>query len=118
MPGVPSRRTYPGRGRSATTWAESHVSLFKVSHGSIPRLRPFGRATGPDPGGGTEKVNSRNSIMIRLMDACIRLLKDKGMNQLFIDGVKGGDVGFQTIGKKIRQRGSGRTDDVRISKVS
>ena len=37
--------------------------------------------------------------MIRLLDACIRMLAEKGMRKLFIDGVRGGYVGFQSLGK-------------------
>ncbi|KAK4118242.1 hypothetical protein N657DRAFT_685375 [Parathielavia appendiculata] len=31
----------------------------------------------------------RNSVMIRLLDTCIRVLKDAGTNKLFINGMKG-----------------------------
>lgn len=37
--------------------------------------------------------------MIRLLDACIRFLAEKGMRRLFIDGVRGGDEGFQSLGE-------------------
>lgn len=44
-------------------------------------------------------VNSRDSVMIRLLDTCVKLLAEQGMRQLFIDGMKGGDDGFQSLGK-------------------
>lgn len=37
--------------------------------------------------------------MIRLLDSCIRLLADQGMNKLLIDAVRGGDEGFQSMGQ-------------------
>lgn len=45
-------------------------------------------------------VNSRDSVMIRLLDTCVKLLADRGMQQMFIDGVKGGNAGFQSLGKQ------------------
>jgi hypothetical protein len=36
--------------------------------------------------------------MIRLLDTCIRVLKDAETNRLFIDGIKGGDDGFSELG--------------------
>ncbi|KAK0720837.1 hypothetical protein B0H67DRAFT_600210 [Lasiosphaeris hirsuta] len=41
---------------------------------------------------------SRNTIMVRLLDSCIRLLESQGMTSLLIDAVKGGDQGFQDLG--------------------
>ncbi len=38
--------------------------------------------------------------MIRLLDSCIRVLSEQGMRKLFIDAVKGGDEGFQSMGKQ------------------
>jgi len=37
--------------------------------------------------------------MIRLLDSCIRLLADQGMNKLLVDAVRGGDEGFQSMGE-------------------
>jgi hypothetical protein len=37
--------------------------------------------------------------MIRLLDSCIRLLANQGMNKLLIDAVAGGDEGFQSMGE-------------------
>ena len=37
--------------------------------------------------------------MIRLLDSCIRLLEDQGMNKLLIDAIKGGGDGFQSMGE-------------------
>ncbi|KAI3551128.1 acetyltransferase [Colletotrichum abscissum] len=68
---------------------------------------PWAKAIGADAGGVTciciiddhpEMVNSRDSVMIRLLDMCVKLLAEQGMRQLFIDGMKGGDDGFQSLG--------------------
>ncbi|KAK0739798.1 hypothetical protein B0T21DRAFT_410124 [Apiosordaria backusii] len=40
----------------------------------------------------------RDAVMIGLLDSCIQLLSNQGMKQLFIDAVKGGDEGFQSMG--------------------
>ncbi|KAK3296932.1 uncharacterized protein B0H64DRAFT_113993 [Chaetomium fimeti] len=42
--------------------------------------------------------NKRDAVMIRLLDSCIRLLANQGMNKLLIDAVTGGDEGFQSMG--------------------
>ncbi|GAB1319500.1 hypothetical protein MFIFM68171_09710 [Madurella fahalii] len=42
-------------------------------------------------------VVSRDTIMVRLLESCIRVLKDQGMNRLFLDAVKPGDEGFQSL---------------------
>lgn len=48
--------------------------------------------------GNTTLLNSRDSVMIRLLGTCVQVLKDYGMRQVFLDGVKGGDEGFQDLG--------------------
>ncbi len=37
--------------------------------------------------------------MIRLLDACVRSLREQGMRKMFLDAIKGGYEGFQSIGK-------------------
>jgi hypothetical protein len=44
-------------------------------------------------------ANKRDAVMIRLLDSCIRLVKEQGMTKLFIDAVKGGEEGFQSMGE-------------------
>lgn len=36
--------------------------------------------------------------MVRLLDACLQVLRHEGMNRMYIDAIKGGDAGFQSIG--------------------
>lgn len=36
--------------------------------------------------------------MIRLLDVCVQALQQQGKNRMYIDAVKGGDAGFQSIG--------------------
>lgn len=40
----------------------------------------------------------RDSIMVRLLDACVQGLRQRGMGRMYIDAAKGGDAGFQSIG--------------------
>lgn len=42
---------------------------------------------------------SKDTVMIRLLDACVTILKDQGMKRVFLDAVKGGYEGFQSMGK-------------------
>jgi len=54
-----------------------------------------------DTGCADERPNMaipRSTIMIRLLDSCIRILASYGMRNLFIDAVKWGDQGFQELG--------------------
>ncbi|KAF9874863.1 acetyltransferase [Colletotrichum karsti] len=72
---------------------------------------PWAKTIGMDVGGVTcicitddnrEMVNSRDSVMIRLLDTCVKMLAERGMRQMFIDAVKGGNAGFQSLGKDKR----------------
>lgn len=47
-----------------------------------------------------------STIMIRMLDSCIRMLATNGMRKLFIDAVKGGDQGFLGLGKWLKHSGS------------
>lgn len=38
--------------------------------------------------------------MVRLLDACVQTLRQQGKNRMYIDAVKGGDAGFQSIGTR------------------
>jgi hypothetical protein len=44
-------------------------------------------------------ANKRDAIMIRLLDECLRTLSAQGCQKLFIDAVKGGEEGFQSLGE-------------------
>jgi len=68
---------------------------------------PWADTLGDDVGGVTciciidERPNMaipRTTIMIRLLDSCIRNLINYGMRNLFIDAVKWGDQGLQELG--------------------
>lgn len=37
--------------------------------------------------------------MIRLLDACVTVLREQGMKRVFLDAVRGGYEGFQSMGK-------------------
>ncbi|KAK4127601.1 hypothetical protein N657DRAFT_564614 [Parathielavia appendiculata] len=43
-------------------------------------------------------AKKRDAVLIRLLNSCIRRLREQGMTKLFIDAVKGGDEGFQSMG--------------------
>ncbi|KAI0472067.1 hypothetical protein GGR56DRAFT_105876 [Xylariaceae sp. FL0804] len=67
---------------------------------------PWTQAIGSDVGGVTcicitdspAMTSSRDTVMIRLLDACITVLKNQGMERVFLDAVKGGREGFQSMG--------------------
>jgi hypothetical protein len=45
-------------------------------------------------------TSSRDTVMIRLLDACIAVLRDQGMQRIYLDAIKGGDEGFQSMGEQ------------------
>ncbi|KAI1490430.1 hypothetical protein F5X96DRAFT_669701 [Biscogniauxia mediterranea] len=68
---------------------------------------PWARTIGSDVGGvtciciadgNTGIISSKDTIMIRLLDACITALKSQGMNYIFLDAIRGGYEGFQSMG--------------------
>jgi hypothetical protein len=44
-------------------------------------------------------TSSKDTVMIRLLDACITVLRDQGMQRVYLDAIKGGDEGFQSMGE-------------------
>lgn len=44
-------------------------------------------------------TTSKDTVMIRLLDACVTVLREQGMNRVFLDAVRGGYEGFQSMGK-------------------
>ncbi|KAK7751286.1 hypothetical protein SLS62_006832 [Diatrype stigma] len=83
--------------------------VYTPSDGSpVAQDLPWARTIGADVGGATcicitdddlIMTNSKDTVMIRLLDACVSVLKKQGMGQLFLDGVKGGHDGFLSIGE-------------------
>ncbi|KAF2970057.1 hypothetical protein GQX73_g3563 [Xylaria multiplex] len=68
---------------------------------------PWARTIGPDVGGVTciciadengALTSSKDTIMIRLLDTCITVLRERRMQRVYLDAIKGGDEGFQSIG--------------------
>ena len=53
-----------------------------------------------------ERVNRRDTVMVRLLHGCYKLLGEKGMKGMFIDGVKMGDNGFESLGELETSRAS------------
>lgn len=39
--------------------------------------------------------------MVRLLDACVQGLRQRGMGRMYIDAAKGRDAGFQAIGTQL-----------------
>ncbi|TPX10968.1 uncharacterized protein E0L32_008174 [Thyridium curvatum] len=44
------------------------------------------------------RFTTRDSVIIRLLDACVQVLRSQGMERMFLDAVKGGQEGFQSLG--------------------
>ncbi|KAI1180902.1 hypothetical protein F4777DRAFT_177724 [Nemania sp. FL0916] len=68
---------------------------------------PWAGTIGTDVGGVTcicisddngAMTSSKDTIMIRLLDRCIKALRDQGMQRVYLDAIKGGDEGFQSMG--------------------
>lgn len=61
------------------------------------------RGSPPFPADGHSAMQHHgNSVMIRLLGTCVEILQGYGMQHVFLDGVRGGDQGFQDLGEKIR----------------
>ncbi|KAI1331955.1 hypothetical protein F5Y16DRAFT_210105 [Xylariaceae sp. FL0255] len=83
-------------------------ALIYTTHDGSPLALnlPWARTIGPDVGGVTcisigddcGALSSKDTVMIRLLDACITVLKDQGMKRIYLDAIKGGDEGFQSMG--------------------
>ncbi|KAJ2987733.1 hypothetical protein NUW58_g4340 [Xylaria curta] len=68
---------------------------------------PWARTIGPDVGGVTciciaddtgAMISSKDTVMIRLLDTCITVLRERGMQRVYLDAIRGGDEGFQSMG--------------------
>lgn len=68
---------------------------------------PWARTIGSDVGGVSciciaddtgPTMSSKDTVMIRLLDACIATLKGRGLQRVYLDAIKGGDEGFQSMG--------------------
>ncbi|RYO84648.1 hypothetical protein DL762_005550 [Monosporascus cannonballus] len=81
--------------------------IYTPSDGSpAAQNLPWARTVGADVGGVTcicitddelAMTNSKDTVMIGLLDACVTVLKRQGMNQLFLDAIKDGHDGFLSI---------------------
>ncbi|KAI0167023.1 hypothetical protein GGR52DRAFT_584892 [Hypoxylon sp. FL1284] len=71
---------------------------------SLAQDLPWARTIGSDVGGVaciciTDGLStSKDTIMIRLLDACVTILREQGMKRVFLDAVRGGYEGFQSMG--------------------
>ncbi|CAN8095925.1 unnamed protein product [Discula destructiva] len=80
------------------------TAITYIEHSENPSAEdiPWAGSISEDTGGVTcicitEPAN-RDSIMVRLLDACVQALRQQGKNRMYIDAVKGGEAGFQSIG--------------------
>ncbi|TDZ40071.1 hypothetical protein C8035_v004888 [Colletotrichum spinosum] len=94
-------------GLEGETIVAAALTYIPNSGSPVDEDLPWAKSIGADVGGVTcicitddhpEMVNSRDSVMMRLLDACVKLLADRGMRKLYIDGVKGDAAGFQSLG--------------------
>ncbi|KAI1391111.1 uncharacterized protein F4822DRAFT_436637 [Hypoxylon trugodes] len=74
---------------------------------SLAQDLPWARTIGSDVGGvaciciadgNPAMTTSKDTVMIRLLDTCVTILKEQGMDRVFLDAVKGGYEGFQSMG--------------------
>ncbi|CAK7263081.1 hypothetical protein SEPCBS119000_000301 [Sporothrix epigloea] len=42
--------------------------------------------------------NTRDMVMLRLINFSVQILKSEGLEKMFLDGVRGGEEGFQSVG--------------------
>ncbi|KAH9909769.1 hypothetical protein F4778DRAFT_767791 [Xylariomycetidae sp. FL2044] len=82
--------------------------IYTPHNGStIEHDLPWARSIGPNVGGVTciciadqnpAISSSKDTIMIRLLDKCVSTLEGRGMQHVFLDAIKGGYEGFQSMG--------------------
>ncbi|KAI1261324.1 hypothetical protein F5Y18DRAFT_209277 [Xylariaceae sp. FL1019] len=82
--------------------------VYTPHEGSMLALDlPWARTIGSDVGGVTciciaddcgSMTSSKDTVMVRLLDACITVLRDQGMQRVYLDAITGGDEGFQSMG--------------------
>ncbi|KAI5862881.1 hypothetical protein GGS23DRAFT_73358 [Durotheca rogersii] len=74
---------------------------------SLARDLPWARTIGSEVGGVTciciadgnpAMTISKDTVMIRLLDTCFSILRGQGMKHVFLDAVRGGYKGFQSMG--------------------
>ncbi|KAK0659446.1 hypothetical protein QBC41DRAFT_47288 [Cercophora samala] len=89
------------------TMVAAALTYVKNTGSPVAEDLPWTNMIGDDVGGVTcvciadglfTDSSQQDAVMIRLLDSCIQLLAEQGMTQLFIDAVKGGDEGFQSMG--------------------
>ncbi|KAK5654857.1 hypothetical protein OQA88_6893 [Cercophora sp. LCS_1] len=94
-------------GFEGDTIVAAAITYFKNNGSPVGDDLPWATTIGDDVGGVTciciadERPNMAipgSTIMIRMLDSCIRALATNGMRKLFIDAMKGGDQGFQELG--------------------
>ncbi|TRX96292.1 hypothetical protein FHL15_003016 [Xylaria flabelliformis] len=94
--------------------------VYTPHDGGLALDIPWARTIGPDVGGVTciciadengTMTSSKDTIMIRLLDACITVLRDLGMQRIYLDAIKGGDEGFQSMGPGLSQQLNSDTAD-------
>ncbi|KAM7189622.1 hypothetical protein V8F20_010056 [Naviculisporaceae sp. PSN 640] len=83
------------------------LTYVKTRGSPVAEDLPWAATIADDVGGVTcicilddepSNASKRDSIMLRLLDSSIRLLSEQGMRKMFIDAVKGGEEGFQSMG--------------------
>ncbi|KAI1437491.1 hypothetical protein GGR50DRAFT_76186 [Xylaria sp. CBS 124048] len=85
------------------------TALVYTPHNGSPLALdiPWARTIGNDVGGVTcicigddngTLTSSKDTVMIRLLDACIAVLRSQSMRRVYLDAIKGGDEGFQSMG--------------------
>ncbi|KAI1805567.1 hypothetical protein F4811DRAFT_561099 [Daldinia bambusicola] len=93
-------------------WEQSEIIASALIYtpnevSSLAQDLPWARTIGSDVGGvaciciadgNAAMTISKDTVMIRLLDACVTILKGQGMKRVFLDAVKGGYEGFQSMG--------------------
>lgn len=57
-------------------------------------------------------VNDRDNVITGLLDACAKLLAERGMSAMFVDGIKGSEEVFESLGRCLSLSFSSSSPDV------
>ncbi|KAL8285004.1 hypothetical protein RB597_002196 [Gaeumannomyces tritici] len=83
------------------------ITYVPRSDSDVVKDLPWAGTIGDDIGGVTcicvsdgslATTTSRDFVMVRLLDACVRSLQERGMQGMFLDAIRGGDEGFLVMG--------------------
>ncbi|KFA67558.1 hypothetical protein S40285_04231 [Stachybotrys chlorohalonatus IBT 40285] len=86
-------------GFEGTTLVAAAITYIPGSQHPIAAELSLARNVGSDIGDDPEMVSRPDTVMVRLLHGCSKVLQERGMAGMFIDAVKYGEAGFESLGQ-------------------